>query len=270
MASPTAFYAADGIHAACYDALHAGTFAAGTSLEGDVAWYVARARESGGPVLEGAVGTGRVAWEIAKAGIEAVGFDASAAMLARAEAKRAGMPAEAAARTTFVRGDLREFDLGRTFPLALVPFRAFQVLLEPEEQAACLACFRRHLAPGGRLVLDLFDPKYEFLIPGSRPPQERLQDVVHPDRGTRVAISIGDRELDPVRQVMRETWTFREHDAAGRVILEEQEVLTLRWTFRHEMRHLLARAGFEVEAEFSDFRGSPPAYAREQVWVVRR
>jgi len=118
-------------------------------------------------------------------------------------------------------------------------------------------------------VLDLFDPKYEYLVPGSRPPHERLEDVVHPDRGTRVTVAIGERTLDPVRQVMREVWTFREHDAGGAVLLEESEILSLRWSFRHEMRHLFARAGIEVEAEYSDFQGSPPAYGKEQVWVVR-
>jgi ubiquinone/menaquinone biosynthesis C-methylase UbiE len=269
MSSPIPFYAADGIHAACYDALQVSTFAPGTTLEGDAAWYAARAREWGGPVLEGAVGTGRVAWEIARAGIEVVGFDASPAMLGRAEAKRAAMPPEASARARFVKGDLREFDLGRTFPLAIVPFRAFQCLLEPEEQAMSLACFRRHLEPGGRLALNLFDPDYRYLTPGSRFPKEHTP-VVHPDRGTRVVVTTGARDVDPLRQVFHEVWEFREEDAAGATILEEKEVLHMRWTFRYEMRHLLVRAGFEIEAEYSDFRGSPPAYGREQVWVARK
>ena len=270
MSSPIPFYAADGIHSACYDALHAETFVPGTALEGDAAWYAARAREWGGPVLEGAVGTGRVAWEIARAGIEVVGFDASPAMLARAEAKRAAMPTDARGLASFLRADLREFDLGRRFPLAIVPFRAFQCLLETGEQVRSLACFRRHLDPGGRLVIHLFGPNYAFLVPGGRPPRERLADCVHPDRGTRVEITIGDREIDPVAQVFREVWTFREFDAAGGLLLEERETLRMRWTFRFEMLHLLESAGFRVEAEYSDFRGSPPAYAREQVFVARR
>jgi hypothetical protein len=44
----------------------------------------------------------------------------------------------------------------------------------------------------------------------------------------------------------------------------------LRWTYRFEMRYLLEVSGFEVAAEYSDFRGSPPQYAAEQVWVARR
>lgn len=44
----------------------------------------------------------------------------------------------------------------------------------------------------------------------------------------------------------------------------------MRWTYRYEMRHLLELSGFSVESESSDFLGSPPAYAREQVWVAQR
>ena len=45
--------------------------------------------------------------------------------------------------------------------------------------------------------------------------------------------------------------------------------LALRWTYLWEMRHLLQLAGFVVDAEFSDFRGAPPAYGKEQIWLAR-
>lgn len=44
----------------------------------------------------------------------------------------------------------------------------------------------------------------------------------------------------------------------------------MRWSIRREMRHLIELCGFEVVAEYGDFRGGPPAYGREQVWVLRR
>lgn len=265
MAAPVPFYGRAGLHVDCYDSFHR----AFLEEAGDAAWYAARAREWGGPVLEGASGTGRVSFAMARAGAEVVGFDRSAAMRERAEAQRAALPAEVAARTAFVAGDLRDFDLRRTFPLAVVPFRAFQSLLEPAEQEASLARFRHHLVPGGRLVLALFDPVYAYLLPGARSPTTR-SEVRHPSRGTPVTVEIGEREVDPLRQVLREEWVFTERDGEGRAVLEERETLTMRWTFRYEMRHLLARCGFELEAEYSDFRGSPPAYGKEQVFVARR
>ena len=83
-------------------------------------------------------------------------------------------------------------------------------------------------------------------------------------------VARGARDIDPVAQVLREEWVFRETDAAGTVLSEEREELRMRWSFRWEMRHLFALTGFEVEAEYSDFRGSPPAYGGEQVWVLRK
>jgi SAM-dependent methyltransferase len=266
MAPSTSFYARDGLHVDCYDAFHA-PFLEGF---GDVPFFVRLARRSGGPVLEGACGTGRVAWDIARAGIGVVGFDVSRPMLRRAEAKRAGMPPRARALARFVRGEFRTFDLGRRrFPLALVPFRAFQALLTPGDQRAALRRFRRHLRPGGRLVLDLFDPRLDYCHPGGRAPM-KPSTVLHPARGTRVTVASGERVNDPVRQVLREVWTFTERDGRGRVLRRESEVLRLRWSYRHEMRHLFELEGFAVEAEYADFRGAPPAYGREQVWVLRR
>ena len=46
------------------------------------------------------------------------------------------------------------------------------------------------------------------------------------------------------------------------------EQLTLRWSLRSEMRFLFELVGFEVVADYGDFRGGPPAYGREQVWVL--
>jgi hypothetical protein len=79
-----------------------------------------------------------------------------------------------------------------------------------------------------------------------------------------------DRVNDPVEQRMSEGWRFTELDDDDRVLREEVETLTLRWTFRHELRHLLELAGLEVTAETSDYAGSPPAYGREIIVVAGR
>ena len=129
--------------------------------------------------------------------------------------------------------------------------------------------FRRHLRPGGTLVLNLFDPALQYLVAAERP-SGGTQEVAIPGTSRRLEVSIGPRRNDHLRQVFTEEWTFRERDARGRVLREERETLSMRWSFRQEMRHLFEIAGFGVEAEYSDFRGSPPAYAGEQVWVLRK
>jgi len=74
---------------------------------------------------------------------------------------------------------------------------------------------------------------------------------------------------DPARQLIVEDWTFTEIDPPGEAVRTDTERLTLRWSLRSEMRLLFELAGLEVVDEFGDFSGGPPAYGREQVWVLR-
>jgi len=92
------FYSDGGLNAETYDMRTFG-------FPGEIDFWIARARESGGPVLELACGTGRVSWPIARAGIDIVGIDLAPAMLAEAERKRAAETPGVAARVRFVRAD---------------------------------------------------------------------------------------------------------------------------------------------------------------------
>ena len=196
----------------------------------DLDFYVAIAREADGPVLEVGCGTGRVLLPCARAGAEMVGLDLSPDMLAVLRRGLAGEPADVQARVRVVEGDMRTFDLDEAFPVAVLPFRSFQHMLTPEDQRAALRRIRAHLRPGGRIVLDLFNPsipmlgdaawaKYpvpepEFTMPDGRRVTrsfrvlrrdyvhqvqhvELIVDVVHADAGIRpLAQEIRGIELD--------------------------------------------------------------------------
>jgi SAM-dependent methyltransferase len=258
------FYAGATLHVRSYDSINAGDRPV---TRGDAGFYLDLARRSGGEVLEIGVGTGRVALQLAAAGVRVTGVDASAAMLAIAAEKAAG--AGVADRLRLECADMRTFDLaGEKFALAIVPFRAFQVLLSPEDQLAALASIRRHLRPSGFLALHLFDPDLRLLLPGASGPIER-QVGVDRDTGRAVEGVLETSQLDLVNQVRRDLWRYRAFAVDGTVAEEEVLELSLRWTFRWEMRHLLRLAGFVVEAEFSDFAGAPPDYGKEQIWVAR-
>ena len=135
---------------------------------GDVGFFVEMAQAAGGPVLEIGCGTGRVLIPTARAGIEIVGLDLSPSMLAVCRSNLAQESAETQARVRLVEGDMRDFDLDRQFALVTLPFRPFQHLTSVEDQIACLTTIHRHLAPGGRLVLDLFNPSIPFLADPTR------------------------------------------------------------------------------------------------------
>lgn len=241
--------------------------APGTSHDGDVAFFRRLAAECGGPILEIGAGTGRVAAVLAAEGVDVVGIDRSGAMLRLAEERRAALPPEVAARLTYVRGDMTAFDLERQFALILAPSRVFQFALTADAQRAALRAFKAHLQPDGRLVLDLFDPSLEYVVPGAIFPP-RSGELVHPRTGNRVEWEIAGREPDPGRQLVISDWSAREIGPSGEVLRDETERLTLRWSTRSEMRLLFELEGLEVIAEYGDFEDGPPAYGREQVWVL--
>jgi len=234
----------------------------------DITFYAELVRSSGPRVLELGVGTGRVAVALATAGFQVTGLDHSPGMLKEAKRKLERLDPTARGRVNLVEGDLVDFDLGATFDVVLAPARVFAFLLTPEEQLACLARVRAHLRAGGNLAIDIFDPRLDLCIPGAG--GVRTDSRIDPATGNTIRVDILDRVNDPVAQTLRERWRFSEIDPRGVALAVEEETLQLRWTYRHEMRHLLTLAGFVDITEASDFAGSPPAYGREQVWICRR
>lgn len=260
MSDPNAYYA-DGLGVAMYD-----LFTGGGLLEGDVDFYVEQARRFGGPILELAVGTGRILLPLAAAGHEVVGLDRSPAMLAMARTRFKARPEFNA---QLVEGDMRRFDLSRSFTLIIIAARSFQHLVEPADQRAALSCARRHLQPGGHLILDLFDPNFELLFDPS-PAAVPSREARNPETGRLVRRTIARRETDRLRQTIKETLRFEElDDTATSVVASQETSWTLRWSLRQEMLYLLELCGFAPVAQFSDFNGAPPAYGREQLWIAR-
>ena len=126
------------------------------SVVEDVGFYVEEALASGGPVVELAVGTGRIAVPIARAGIDVIGVDTSPAMLAvaRAAAEEAGV----ASRVDLRLGDLLEPPVTERVPLVVCPFRSLLHMETEEEKLQALRAARALLERDGRFVFDVFSP----------------------------------------------------------------------------------------------------------------
>src|SRR6185436_10792933 len=98
------------------------------------------------------------------AGVDIVGLDVSTHMLDVCRRRLRDESAAVQSRVELIQADMRGFDLRRTFNLITVPFRPFQHLLSVADQMACLDSVRTHLAPTGRLILDLFNPSLDALV----------------------------------------------------------------------------------------------------------
>jgi len=217
----------------------------------DVAFYVSQAQKYGEPVLELGCGTGRVATAIAEAGCQIVGLDLSEKMLERAAEKRAKLRPEVKQRLHLLKGDMEKFDLGGKFHTIIVPFRPFQHLLETEQQIACLNCVKAHLERNGRLILDVFQVDADRMHDARYQQETFLTEYDLPD-GRHVRLSERVAAFHRAEQKNDVEMIFQVKHKDGK---EERLVLawTLRYFFRYEVEHLLARCGFRVEAEYGNF-----------------
>jgi SAM-dependent methyltransferase len=222
----------------------------------DVEFYLGEARKQNGPVLELGCGTGRILLPMARAGLRVTGFDLSARMLERCREKLAAEPAEVRGRVRLVQGDMTAFELGEQFTLVIIPFRPFQHLLEVEQQIGCLRSVVRHVAPGGRLIVDFFqtDPRRiydpEFHRERSSGPEVALPD------GRRLRVSDRVVAFHRAEQKNDVEMYYDVTHPGGRT---ERLVFAfaIRYFFRYEVEHLLARCGLRVVELFGDCERSP-------------
>jgi SAM-dependent methyltransferase len=229
---------------------------------GDVAFYRDAVHEFGDPVLELGCGTGRITLAFAAAGHRVTGLDISERMLERCNQKRAALPTEARERVHLVQGDMTRFDLGEKFRLVIIPFRPMQHLLEIEQQISCLESVRKHLQArsalgrrGGQLILDVFQTDAERMHDPSYLKEALVAEYAMPD-GRHVRIMERVTAFHRAEQRNDVEMIFYVADGRGK---EERLVFawTLRYFFRYEVEHLLARCGFKVSAVYGDFDRSP-------------
>jgi SAM-dependent methyltransferase len=207
----------------------------------DVDFYVELAREAEGPVLELAVGTGRIAIPIAqRAGKRVVGIDLSPAMLALARERATAAGVEVELRE----GDMRDLDEERATDLVICPYRALLHLPTWADRRGVFERVARALRPGGRFAWNafVFHHRYAHEYDG------KWQD--EPKRHfTRYAA--GDNRVD--------------------ITLEDGPTLSLWWIARSEWEGLLDVAGLEVEALYGWFDRRPfDDESREFVWIARK
>jgi SAM-dependent methyltransferase len=219
----------------------------------DVAFFIELALESGGPVLELGCGTGRVLIPTARAGLEILGLDQSPEMLAACRRKMLEESSDVQSRVRLVEEDMRQFELSRQFALVTIPFRPFQHLVDVDDQLACLECVHRHLTESGRLVFDVFNPSLTGLTRENVGQEEQTGPAFELPDGRSVVRREKVVSRDHFKQVISIELIYYVTYADGR---QERLVhaFPMRYYFRYEVEHLLARAGFVVDEVYCDYR----------------
>jgi len=209
-------------------------------MTADVDFYVGLARAADGPLVELAVGNGRVAIPVALAtGRTVIGIDTSPAMLAQAR-RRAG---EAAVELDLREGDMRDFELDEPAALVYCPFRALLHLPTWADRRRTFERVAASLRPGGRFAWNAFafDHRIAARIDGTR------QEAPVPHT---VNYAVGDNRVD--------------------LELENGARSSIWWATKNEWLGLIDVSGLELESLHGGFAGEPFADdSREYVFVVR-
>ena len=233
-------------------------------------FYLDLAREYGGPVLELGCGTGRVTLPLARQGVDVTGIDASRAMLEVLRAKLADEPSAVRRRVRVVAGDFRTLCLDDQYPLVVIPFRPMQHMYTTEDQLAALKNARRHLADGGILAFDVFNPRFDKLLSGDG--EEHLElEWPAPDVKDRMIRRYFVKDgFDPVNLVFSGTFIFRVCEG-DRILSEEVEPFKMSvYTYPH-LKALFCAAGLESVGEFGSFdRQSIGQYTPEMIFLLKR
>jgi SAM-dependent methyltransferase len=207
----------------------------------DVAFYVGLAREADGPLVELAVGNGRVAIPVSlETGRCVVGIDSSPAMLEQARTRAA----EAGAELDLREGDMRDFALDEGAALIYCPFRALLHLPTWTDRRRTFERVAASLRPDGRFAWNAFafDHRTAVRIDG----EHQDQPVSHT-----VRYAVGENRID--------------------IVLDDGAASSLWWATKNEWFGLLDVAGLEVEALYGGFAGEPFGDdSREYVFVARR
>ena len=207
----------------------------------DIDFYVSLAAEADGPVVELAVGTGRVAIPIAvRTGKRVLGIDSSPAMLAVARERAA----EAGVELDVFESDMRTFELETPAALLTCPFRSLLHLPTWRDRRRVFERVSENLRPGGRFAWNAFVFDHQVAA--------RLD---------------GQWQDDPVRH--RIDYTPSDHRID--IVVEEGPSISLWWVSRGEWEALLDVAGLETEALYGWFDRRPfDEESREFVWVARK
>lgn len=240
-----------------YDAEH-------RDYDADFGLYTELARRTGGPVLEAMCGSGRVLVALAEAGFSVTGVDISAEMLAIAQQRVQAM--KLTRRVQLIQADICNSLPQGPFALAIVALNSFMHLHETEQQLGALRHVRSALKDDGLLVLDVLNPNLQVILQANN--QLVLDKTIELEDGGLVYKFVA-QQSDPSLQLLHTTVLYDVVQANGE--LRRYSISTaMRWLYRFELEHLLARTGFVLEQMYGSYDLDEYSAESEQMIAVAR
>jgi len=220
----------------------------------DVPFYLALIPSPMATILELGCGTGRVTIPLASYSRFIRGIDLSPAMigLCRDKLSRANIPPD---KVVVTPGDITDFDLGEQFDLIIAPYRVVQNLETDTEVDGLFNCIRKHLAPSGTCVLNVFRPRLapnelreRWVVPG-----EQL-DWEIPYKDGIVACYDRRPRIDEKHLVLYPELVYRRYE--GNVLKEEVVLhLVMRCYYPETFEQLITGHGYQIMNTWGGYEG---------------
>ncbi|MGZ3584943.1 MAG: class I SAM-dependent methyltransferase [Ktedonobacterales bacterium] len=221
------------------------------------------ARERGGPLLDLACGTGRMAIPMALQGYQVTGVDVVPEMVewGLKKAARQGASIE------WVVADARAFHLQQRFQFIYMLAHAFQFFHTRADLEALLARVREHLTPEGCFLFDTRNPSRQNLYETHHPAPQKY---TAPD-GRQLVVT-EDQQYDPMTQIQHYASNYRWLHPDGQQVVKEKTIrVALRYVFPQEIEALLHYNGFQIRACYGSWQQEPlTATSREMIYVCQR
>ena len=231
-------------------------------VDNDINFYLQKASNIKGNILEIGCGTGRITIPLMENGANITGIDSSQKMIDRLGIKFVNKKVP----IKIIKQDVRVLALAQKFSLVIFPYRGFQSLLTVEDQVHALNSLRNHLKPGGKLIITLFVPDKDLF--------DQRSDIFYHLRDSRYSEGNGYRslhhrtEFDHYNQLLHTQISITEH-IDDYLISKRYANFTLRYLYTDEARYLFEYCGFRIEEIAGDYDGNPyDRNSEETIWSL--
>ena len=208
----------------------------------DIPFYEHWAKQTNGPILELACGTGRIAKHLIESGFNYTGLDLSSVFI---DYCRSNFP-----NGKFTTGDMCDFNLGQKFDLIFIPFNSFLHLYKEDEMTQCLKSIQNHLSDNGKFLLDIFVPNPEFLY---RDPDKKYEEmtIIHPNGGECTVWQ--KNQYKEETEINHIHWFFNR----GNIEPMDEYDFDMRMIYPDTMDRVLSDSDFTIEEKWGDYDGEP-------------
>ncbi|MGG0238446.1 class I SAM-dependent DNA methyltransferase [Bacillus rhizoplanae] len=235
---------------------------------GELSFYLERASNSSGDILEIACGTGRITLPLVQAGFHVWGIDLSENMLNLLKEKLHTTSSEFQNKIHLQQANMTNFNMNKNYDLILIPGIAYQALLNKEDQIECLKTVYKHLKANGEFIFNVFRP-FKKLDETWIQPETLQWEKIDPQTGSTIQKSHIAKAIDVENQIIYPEYIFRITHVDG-TKEELREQLSLKYYYYEQITDAIQSAGFTITEQYGNYDGCSIEEGSEMIFICKK